>query len=76
MVVATAAEPTRYTGDHLIAAQTILNRGYLAEIFTGQRAAPVPTARAAAPRPGRFRHGLLPPRRRRRAGLLALPADR
>lgn len=39
LVVATAAELARYTGEHLIAAQTILNRDYLAEIFTGLRAA-------------------------------------
>ena len=35
LVVATATELSRYTGQHLIAAQTILNRNYLAEIFTG-----------------------------------------
>jgi chloramphenicol 3-O-phosphotransferase len=39
LVVATATELHRYTGQHLIAAQTILNRDYLAEIFTGLRAA-------------------------------------
>jgi chloramphenicol 3-O-phosphotransferase len=39
LVVATATELARYTGEHLIAAQTILNRRYLAEIFTGLRAA-------------------------------------
>jgi hypothetical protein len=39
LVVATAAELARYTGEHLIAAQTILNRSYLAEIFTGMRTA-------------------------------------
>lgn len=37
LVVATATELSRYTGQHLIAAQTILNRDYLAEIFTGLR---------------------------------------
>lgn len=39
LVVATATELARYTGEHLIAAQTVLNRSYLAEIFTGLRAA-------------------------------------
>jgi chloramphenicol 3-O-phosphotransferase len=38
LVVATAAELTRYTGQHLIAVQTVLTPGYLAEIFTGLRA--------------------------------------
>jgi chloramphenicol 3-O-phosphotransferase len=37
LVVATATELARYTGGHLIAPQTILNRDYLAEIFTGLR---------------------------------------
>ena len=41
LVVATATELARYTGEHLIAAQTILNREYLAEIVTGLRAAGV-----------------------------------
>jgi chloramphenicol 3-O-phosphotransferase len=41
LVVATATELARYTGEHLIAAQTILNRDYLAEIVTGLRAAGV-----------------------------------
>ena len=39
LVVATATELVRYTGEHLIAAQTILDRGYLAEIFNGLRTA-------------------------------------
>ena len=39
LVVATATELARYTGQHLIAAQTILNREYLAEIVTGLQAA-------------------------------------
>jgi chloramphenicol 3-O-phosphotransferase len=39
LVVATAAELARYTGQHLIAVQTVLDREYLAEIFTGLRAA-------------------------------------
>lgn len=39
LVVATATELARYTGEHLIAPQTILNRDYLAEIVTGLRAA-------------------------------------
>ena len=39
LVVATATELARYTGEHLIAAQTILNRDYLAEIITGLQAA-------------------------------------
>ncbi len=39
LVVATATELARYTGEHLIAAQTILSRAYLAEIFNGLRAA-------------------------------------
>jgi chloramphenicol 3-O-phosphotransferase len=39
LVVATAIELARYTGEHLVAAQTILNRDYLAEIVTGLRAA-------------------------------------
>lgn len=38
LVVATAAELTRYTGQHLIAVQTVLDRDYLAGIFTGLRA--------------------------------------
>lgn len=38
LVVATAAELARFTGKHLIAVQTVLNQGYLAEIFTGLRA--------------------------------------
>lgn len=39
LVVATAAELARYTGQHLIAVQTVLDREYLAEIFAGLRAA-------------------------------------
>ena len=39
LVVATAAELTRYTGQHLIAVQTVLDRDYLAEIFAGLRSA-------------------------------------
>jgi hypothetical protein len=41
LVVATATELARYTGEHLVAAQTILNRDYFAEIVTGLRAAEV-----------------------------------
>lgn len=37
LVVATAAELIRYTGQHLIAPQTVLDRPYLAEIFEGLR---------------------------------------
>ena len=39
LVAATAAELARYTGEHLIAPQTVLVRDYLEEIFTGLRAA-------------------------------------
>jgi len=39
LVVATATELARYTGKHLIAAQTVLQPDYLAEIFAGLRAA-------------------------------------
>src|SRR5215470_17645368 len=39
LVVATAVELARYTGQHLIAPQTILTRSYLAEIAAGLRAA-------------------------------------
>ena len=35
--MATAAELIRYTGQHLIAPQTVLDRPYLAEIFEGLR---------------------------------------
>jgi len=42
LVVATATELARYTREHLIAAQTALNPGYLAEMFAGLRAAGVP----------------------------------
>src|SRR5215469_2150647 len=42
LVVATATELSRYTGEHLIATQTILSRDYLAEIFAGLRAAGLP----------------------------------
>jgi chloramphenicol 3-O-phosphotransferase len=38
LVAATATELTAYTGEHLIAPQTILNQDYCAEIFTGLRA--------------------------------------
>jgi hypothetical protein len=37
LVVATAAELARYTRQHLIAPQTVLNQRYLAEIFAGLR---------------------------------------
>jgi chloramphenicol 3-O-phosphotransferase len=39
LVAATAIELARYTGEHLIAPQTVLVRGYLEEIFAGLRAA-------------------------------------
>jgi AAA domain-containing protein len=39
LVAATAAELARYTGEHLIAPQTVLVRDYLEEIFTGLRVA-------------------------------------
>lgn len=39
LVVATATELARYTGQHLITPQTILTRRYRAEIFAGLRAA-------------------------------------
>ena len=39
LVVATATELIAYTGEHLIASQTILNQDYCSEIFTGLRAA-------------------------------------
>ena len=39
LVVATAVELTRFTGQHLIAPQTVLSRRYLAEILAGLRAA-------------------------------------
>jgi hypothetical protein len=39
LVAATATELARYTGEHLIAPQTVLVRDYLEEIFTGLRAA-------------------------------------
>ena len=42
LVVASAAELVQYTGQHLIAPQTILNRDYLAGIFTGLRATGLP----------------------------------
>jgi chloramphenicol 3-O-phosphotransferase len=38
LVTATASELARYTGEHLIAPQTVLVRDYLEEIFTGLRA--------------------------------------
>lgn len=37
LVAATAAELTRFTGQHLIAPQTILVRAYLEQIFAGLR---------------------------------------
>jgi chloramphenicol 3-O-phosphotransferase len=37
LVVATAAELARFTGQHLIAPQTILVRAYLEQIFAGLR---------------------------------------
>jgi hypothetical protein len=40
LVVATATELTRFTGQHLIAPQTILVRAYLEQIFAGLRATP------------------------------------
>jgi hypothetical protein len=39
LVVATAREIARYTGQHLIAPQTVLTRDYLDQIFAGLRAA-------------------------------------
>ena len=42
LVVATAAELTRFTGQHLIAPQTILTRAYLEQIFAGLRDAGLP----------------------------------
>jgi hypothetical protein len=42
LVVAAAIELARYTGEHLIAAQTVLSRDYLAEISAGLRAAGLP----------------------------------
>ena len=39
LVASTAAELARYTGEHLIAPQTVLVRDYLEEIFTGLRMA-------------------------------------
>lgn len=39
LVVATAVELTRYTGQHLIAPQTLLTRSYLGEIAAGLRTA-------------------------------------
>ena len=39
LVAATAVELARYTGEHLIAPQTVLVRDYLEEIFAGIRAA-------------------------------------
>lgn len=37
LVVATATELARFTGQHLIAPQTVLDRGYLDQIFAGLR---------------------------------------
>jgi chloramphenicol 3-O-phosphotransferase len=37
LVVATATELAQFTGEHLIAPQTVLDRGYLDEIFAGLR---------------------------------------
>ena len=42
LVVATAAELAGFTGQHLIAPQTVLSRDYLDQIFTGLRAAGLP----------------------------------
>lgn len=42
LVVATATELARFTGQHLIAPQTILVRAYLEEIFAGLRDAGLP----------------------------------
>lgn len=39
LVVATVTELARFTGQHLIAPQTVLDRGYLGEIFAGLREA-------------------------------------
>jgi hypothetical protein len=39
LVVAAASELARYTGQHLIAPQTVLSRDYLAQVFAGLRAA-------------------------------------
>jgi hypothetical protein len=39
LVVATATELARFTGQHLIAPQTILARAYLEQIFAGLRGA-------------------------------------
>lgn len=36
-VVATATEPARFTGQHLVAPETVLDRGYLDQIFAGLR---------------------------------------
>ena len=42
LVVATATELARFTGQHLIAPQTILTRAYLEQIFAGLRDAGLP----------------------------------
>lgn len=42
LVVATVAELARFTGQHLIAPQTILARAYLKQIFAGLRDAGLP----------------------------------
>lgn len=42
LVVATAAELARFTGQHLIAPQTILARAYVEQIFAGLRDAGLP----------------------------------
>jgi hypothetical protein len=47
LVVATAAELARFTGQHLIAPQTILVRAYLEQIFAGLRDADLPWILAA-----------------------------
>lgn len=39
LVIATAAELSRYTGEHLICPQTVLNADYLEEIHSGLQAA-------------------------------------
>ena len=37
LAVATATEPARFTGQHLIAPQTVLDRGYLDQVSAGLR---------------------------------------
>jgi hypothetical protein len=57
LVVATATELTRFTGQHLIAPQTILARAYLEQIFAGLRGAGLPRIPCRA----RRRRGNPPP---------------